>query len=89
MITRAEAQVMDQADALAHKASAFHLPKEVIYLDGNSLGVLPVAAVESVKHAVEIEWGRDLITSWNKHCAADWGGTKFSCGGRFYLCEHV
>jgi kynureninase len=67
MITRAEAQAMDQADALAHKASAFHLPKEVIYLDGNSLGVLPVAAVERVKHAVEIEWGRDLITSWNKH----------------------
>ncbi len=67
MITRAQAQEMDKADKLAHKARAFSLPKGVIYLDGNSLGVLPMAAVERVKHAVEIEWGRDLITSWNKH----------------------
>ncbi len=67
MITRSDAQAMDKADRLAHKAREFSLPKEVIYLDGNSLGVLPRAAVERVKHAVEIEWGRDLITSWNKH----------------------
>ncbi len=67
MITRAQAQSMDRADKLAHKAAEFSLPKGVIYLDGNSLGVLPRAAVERVKHAVEIEWGRDLITSWNKH----------------------
>jgi kynureninase len=67
MITRAKAQAMDQADKLRHKREEFSLPQGVIYLDGNSLGVLPCAAVARVKHAVEIEWGRDLITSWNKH----------------------
>ena len=44
MITRAEAQAMDKADSLAHKAAEFTLPKGVIYLDGNSLGVLPASA---------------------------------------------
>ncbi len=67
MMTRAEAEALDHADRLAHKARAFSLPSNVIYLDGNSLGVLPKAAVARVQHAVEIEWGRDLITSWNKH----------------------
>jgi kynureninase len=67
MITRAQAQEMDQADPLRHKREEFVSPKGLIYLDGNSLGVLPKAAVARVKHAVEIEWGTDLITSWNKH----------------------
>jgi kynureninase len=67
MITRKHAQAMDKADKLRHKRKEFSLPKDVIYLDGNSLGILPRAAVARVKHAVEIEWGRDLITSWNKH----------------------
>ena len=67
MNTRAEALAMDKADKLARKAAEFTLPKGVIYLDGNSLGVLPASAMARVKHAVEIEWGRDLITSWNKH----------------------
>jgi kynureninase len=67
MITRKHAQAMDKADKLKHKRKEFNLPKDVIYLDGNSLGVLPKAAVARVKHAVDVEWGRDLITSWNKH----------------------
>jgi kynureninase len=67
MITRAQVQAMDQADLLKHKREEFNLPKEVIYLDGNSLGVLPKAVLERVKHAVDVEWGQDLITSWNKH----------------------
>jgi kynureninase len=67
MITRKHAQAMDKADKLKHKRKEFRLPKDVIYLDGNSLGVLPRAAVARVKHAVDVEWGRDLITSWNKH----------------------
>jgi kynureninase len=67
MITRAEALAMDNADQLAQKAAEFILPEGVIYLDGNSLGVMPKAAIVRVKHAVEVEWGQDLITSWNKH----------------------
>ncbi len=67
MFTRKDAQALDRKDPLKPKAKEFSLPKDVIYLDGNSLGVLPKAARARVKHAVDVEWGTDLITSWNKH----------------------
>lgn len=44
----------------------FHLPEGVIYLDGNSLGPLPVAAVARVARTITAEWGEMLITGWNK-----------------------
>ncbi len=67
MITRKEAQRLDRADSFARKRKLFSIPRGMIYLDGNSLGVLPKAAGPRLKHAVDVEWGRDLITSWNKH----------------------
>ncbi len=67
MITRREAQRLDRADPFARKRKLFSIPRGLIYLDGNSLGVLPKAAGPRVKHAVDVEWGRDLITSWNTH----------------------
>ena len=67
MITRADALKLDAADILKHKRAEFSIPDSMIYLDGNSLGVLPKAAMARVKHAVDVEWGVDLITSWNKH----------------------
>lgn len=45
--------------------SLFHLPKDVIYLDGNSLGPLPVAATERVSKMMVEEWGEQLIRGWN------------------------
>lgn len=45
----------------------FLLPEGVVYLDGNSLGPLPKAAPARVAEVIEREWGRDLVTSWNKH----------------------
>lgn len=43
----------------------FHLPDGVIYLDGNSLGPLPLAAKERVARVLADEWGDQLIKAWN------------------------
>ncbi|SCY76511.1 kynureninase [Paracoccus tibetensis] len=45
---------------------AFHLPEGIIYLDGNSLGPMPVAAAEKVAAMMRDEWAQMLITGWNK-----------------------
>ncbi|MEK9845274.1 MAG: kynureninase, partial [Thalassospira sp.] len=46
--------------------SLFHIPKGVIYLDGNSLGVLPKTAANRAKAMIEDEWGEMLIRGWNE-----------------------
>lgn len=46
--------------------SQFDLPKGVIYLDGNSLGPMPRTAAARVAHTITEEWGKLLITGWNK-----------------------
>lgn len=56
---------LDEDDPLADFRQRFHLPEGVIYLDGNSLGALPEAAVQAVTRTVEVEWGQGLIRSWN------------------------
>ncbi|HLI13707.1 MAG TPA: kynureninase, partial [Alphaproteobacteria bacterium] len=43
MIDRVDCMARDRADPLARLRERFHLPEGVIYLDGNSLGVLPKA----------------------------------------------
>ena len=50
----------------AKTKSLFHLPQGVIYLDGNSLGPLPKAAVDRVAAMMRDEWGEMLITAWNR-----------------------
>jgi len=48
------------------KKDLFHLPKGIVYLDGNSLGPLPVNAVERVSDTMSNQWGEMLITAWNR-----------------------
>ena len=43
----------------------FELPEGVIYLDGNSLGVLPKGAAARATQVIEQEWGGQLIRAWN------------------------
>lgn len=79
MTTRQDCLDRDAADPLGAARERFSLPDGVIYLDGNSLGALPVAAGEAVRDAVERQWGGDLIASWNKH---DWIGLPQRVGGK-------
>ncbi|UWU72347.1 kynureninase [Bradyrhizobium sp. NC92] len=43
----------------------FHLPDGLIYLDGNSLGALPLGVAERVNRVITEEWGNELIRAWN------------------------
>ncbi|MBB5214359.1 kynureninase [Parapusillimonas granuli] len=66
MTTREDCLELDRKDALAGLRDEFSLPAGVIYLDGNSLGARPRAALQRAREVVEHEWGTDLIRSWNK-----------------------
>ncbi|MDP3822950.1 MAG: kynureninase [Burkholderiales bacterium] len=63
--TRETCLALDDRDPLAALRGEFQLPEGVIYLDGNSLGVLPRATPARIAKVVQEEWGRDLIRSWN------------------------
>src|SRR5688500_4507930 len=68
-MTRDQCLARDAADPLAPLRDRFALERideqGTIYLDGNSLGVLPKAAITRVREVVEDEWGHGLIRSWN------------------------
>ncbi len=64
-MNRSEALALDTHDTLAPLRDQFSLPEGVIYLDGNSLGVLPKATAARVQQVVQSEWGQGLIRSWN------------------------
>ena len=65
MTTRQDCLERDAHDPLAALRDQFDLPAGVIYLDGNSLGTRPKAALARVQQVVAQEWGHDLIRSWN------------------------
>ncbi|RYG32066.1 aminotransferase class V-fold PLP-dependent enzyme [bacterium] len=49
------------------RREAFYVPDDgLIYLDGNSLGRLPVEAIPRMREVVEAEWGGRLIRGWNE-----------------------
>jgi kynureninase len=66
-LTREACAALDATDPLARKRDEFALPDGVIYLGGNSLGPLPRRTAPRLAALVSDEWGRDLITSWNRH----------------------
>jgi kynureninase len=65
MTTLQDCRALDAQDPLRELRHQFTLPEGVIYLDGNSLGVLPNTAAARVAKAVTEEWGQGLIRSWN------------------------
>lgn len=61
-----------QLDAAAPTRSArarFDLPDGLVYLDGNSLGALPTCVPDRIATAVRAEWGKALVSAWNRY---DW-----------------
>jgi kynureninase len=73
------AQELDLKDPLANKRVEFLLPKDTIYLDGNSLGPLPKVAKTRIEEVVGKQWGEDLIASWNKN---DWISLPATVGNK-------
>lgn len=65
MTTRNACLERDAQDPLAPLRAQFDLPEGVIYLDGNSLGARPRAALVRAQQVIAQEWGHDLIRSWN------------------------
>jgi kynureninase len=78
-LTRADCETLDQQDSLSALRNQFSLPEGVIYLDGNSLGPLPVATPGRIAKTLNEEWGKGLITSWN---AAGWLGLPQQVGDK-------
>ena len=79
MTTRNACLALDAEDSLAPLRAQFALPAGVIYLDGNSLGARPVAALERAQAVIAQEWGDGLIRSWN---SAGWRDLPQRLGNR-------
>lgn len=79
MISRADAADLDARDPIATARDLFHVPENLIYLDGNSLGLLPKTVQGRLATTVEEEWGEDLIGSWMIN---DWIGLPFRVGDK-------
>lgn len=76
-ILREYAQALDQSDPLAEfRARFFIADPTLVYMDGNSLGRLPLRTQERIQEIVEQEWGTGLIRSWGK----SWFNSPVSTG---------
>ena len=62
-----QAYQLDKNDSLAHFRSRFLISDPShIYMDGNSLGRLPLETSKRLQTVVQQEWGQRLIRSWNE-----------------------
>ena len=63
---RAYAENLDRQDPLAKYKSQFQISDpDTCYLDGNSLGRLPLATIDAVNHFLIEEWGKELVDGWS------------------------
>ena len=74
-----EAVALDAQDELSVYRSRFVSGDEkLIYMDGNSLGKLPVESKTILERSVSFEWGERLIRSWNE----DWYTKNIELGDK-------
>jgi kynureninase len=77
-----EALALDELDELsAYRSRFFSGDERLIYLDGNSLGKLPVESKAIVDRTVNLEWGERLIRSWNE----EWFTKNIELGDKIAL----
>lgn len=63
---RSYAETLDGADELAGFRDRFVRPdRDLIYLDGNSLGPLPFRTQARIAEVVDQDWGVGLVRSWD------------------------
>lgn len=75
----ARARELDAQHSSTDRRGAFRIPDGVIYLDGNSLGAMSLAAAETAADVVARQWGEQLIRAWNE---SDWWGAPERVGDR-------
>jgi kynureninase len=71
--------VLDEQDALAEFRDRFLDDGATIYLDGNSMGRLPKAAVTRLHEMAEHEWGTILVRGWTE---SGWMDSPLRVGDR-------
>jgi kynureninase len=62
--SRSYAENLDARDPLARLRERFAIRDDTVYLDGNSLGRLPLGTQDRLQRAITDEWGTGLIGSW-------------------------
>ena len=95
---RSYAQTLDSADQLAHFRDRFVRPNwdDLIYLNGNSLGPLPVRTQARIAELIDQDWGVGLVRSWDKWIhlprqAGDMVGEQLvgAASGQVIVCDSV
>jgi kynureninase len=79
LVSRDACEARDASDPIGALRDRFVIPDGVIYLDGNSLGPMPRAALNTLRRTIEQEWAQDLIKSWN---SAGWFDMPLRLGDR-------
>lgn len=70
-LTLDAAVLLDSRDPLASFQRRYVVPdRDLVYLDGNSLGRLPQSTRERLRRVVDEEWGDRLIRSWHEEWLA-------------------
>ena len=91
---RTYATELDAADPLREFRDRFSWPGEpLIYLDGNSLGPLPLATQQRISEVVGQDWGAGLVRSWERwidlprRAGAAIGRLVGAAGGQVIVCD--
>ena len=75
----ARAADLDRADPLAPLRAVFHIPDGLIYLDGNSLGLMPKSVPSRLARTATDDWAEGLVRSWQD---PDWYDLPVRVGNR-------